>query len=151
MPSAVPSASAGARRWNNVVALANTMLPPMAERNEPRHYHGGFPRRGDQDKCGRHSERSHEKGLETDAVSRCDHESRGHPGTPERAGEALAELALGTVPVPTGRTYASLVKGELTFPDPSKLARNDEARDTLWGESAAMVGIDLCEQEDRVN
>ena len=63
----------------------------------------------------------------------------------------MAELALGTVPVPTGRTYASLVKGELTFPDPSKLARNDEARDTLWGESAAMVGIDLCEQEDRVN
>jgi NAD(P)-dependent dehydrogenase (short-subunit alcohol dehydrogenase family) len=64
-----------------------------------------------------------------------------YPGTPERAGEALAQLALGTVTVPPGRVYASLVRGELTFPDPSKLARNDDARDRLWNESAAMVGI----------
>lgn len=64
-----------------------------------------------------------------------------YPGTPERAGEALAQLALGTVSPPTGRIYASLVRGELTFPDPAELARGDEARDLLWRESAALVGI----------
>jgi NAD(P)-dependent dehydrogenase (short-subunit alcohol dehydrogenase family) len=64
-----------------------------------------------------------------------------YPGTPERAGEVLAVLALGKVSPPPGRIYASLVKGEITFPDPSELARSDEARDRLWRESAAMVGI----------
>lgn len=64
-----------------------------------------------------------------------------YPGTPERAGEVLAGLALGTIALPPGRIYASLVKGELTFPDPSELARSDEARDRLWRESAVMVGI----------
>jgi NAD(P)-dependent dehydrogenase (short-subunit alcohol dehydrogenase family) len=64
-----------------------------------------------------------------------------YPGTPERAGEALAQLALGAVTVPPGRVYASLVRGEITFPDPSELARNDEARDRLWNESATMVGV----------
>jgi NAD(P)-dependent dehydrogenase (short-subunit alcohol dehydrogenase family) len=63
------------------------------------------------------------------------------PGTPERAGEALAQLSLGTVAPPSGRIYASLVRGELTFPDPSELARSDEARDRLWRESAPMVGL----------
>lgn len=63
------------------------------------------------------------------------------PGTPERAGEALAQLALGTVTPPRGRVYASLVKGEITFPDPSELARNDDAREMLWRQSAEMVGL----------
>jgi len=36
-------------------------------------------------------------------------------GTPKRAGEALAQLALGTVTPPPGRIYASLVKGKITF------------------------------------
>ena len=62
-------------------------------------------------------------------------------GTAERAGEALAQIALGTVTPPPGRVYISLVKGELTFPDPSVLARSAEARDRLWRESAAMVGL----------
>jgi NAD(P)-dependent dehydrogenase (short-subunit alcohol dehydrogenase family) len=62
-------------------------------------------------------------------------------GTPERAGEVLAQLVLGAVTPPPGRIYVSLVKGEITFPDPSELARNDDARDQLWRESAAMVGI----------
>jgi NAD(P)-dependent dehydrogenase (short-subunit alcohol dehydrogenase family) len=62
-------------------------------------------------------------------------------GTPERAGEALAELVSGKVSPPAGRVYASLVKGKLTFPDPSELARSDEARDRLWRESASMVGL----------
>ena len=64
-----------------------------------------------------------------------------YPGTPERAGEALAQLVLGTVMPPEGRLYASLVRAELTYPDPSELARSDEARDRLWRESAAMVGL----------
>ena len=63
------------------------------------------------------------------------------PGTPERAGEALAQLALGTVSPPSGRIYASLVKGEITFPDPSELARNDDAREMLWRQSAEVVGL----------
>jgi hypothetical protein len=37
-------------------------------------------------------------------------------GTPERAGEALAEVSLGAVIPPRGRIYISLVKGEPTFP-----------------------------------
>ena len=62
-------------------------------------------------------------------------------GTPERAGEALADVALGVVTPPNGRIYVSLVMGEPTFPDPSELARSRDARDRLWRESAAMVGI----------
>jgi NAD(P)-dependent dehydrogenase (short-subunit alcohol dehydrogenase family) len=64
-----------------------------------------------------------------------------YPGTPERAGEVLAALSLGRATPPPGHVYASLVRGKLTFPDPSELARNDQARDRLWSESAAMVGI----------
>ena len=62
-------------------------------------------------------------------------------GTPERAGEALAQLTLGEVNPPAGRVYASLVRGEITFPNPSILAQSDEARDLLWRESAGMVGL----------
>jgi NAD(P)-dependent dehydrogenase (short-subunit alcohol dehydrogenase family) len=64
-----------------------------------------------------------------------------YPGTPERAGEVLADLTLGTVTPPPGRLYVSLVKGEITFPDPSVLARSNAARDMLWRESAIMVGL----------
>ena len=32
---------------------------------------------------------------------------------------------------------------ELAFPDPSELARSDEARDRLWRESAIMVGLQV--------
>ena len=62
-------------------------------------------------------------------------------GKPERAGEALAEVVLGTVTLPAGRIYISLVKGKPTFPDPSELAGSLDARDRLWRESAAMTGI----------
>ncbi|MBO2463954.1 SDR family NAD(P)-dependent oxidoreductase [Actinomadura violacea] len=64
-----------------------------------------------------------------------------HLGTPERAGEALADLALGAAAPPPGHVYASLVAGDLTFPEPSELARDDDARDRLWRDSAAMVGL----------
>ncbi|WP_210268414.1 MULTISPECIES: SDR family NAD(P)-dependent oxidoreductase [Bradyrhizobium] len=61
--------------------------------------------------------------------------------TPEHSGNMLANVALGAVSPPPGRIYVSLIKGEPTFPDPSELARNGEAQDRLWRESAAMVGI----------
>ncbi len=64
-----------------------------------------------------------------------------YPGTAERSGEALAQLALGEVVAPEGHIYASLVRGELIFPTPSALARDDEARDALWRDSAGMVGL----------
>ncbi|CAM5713417.1 SDR family NAD(P)-dependent oxidoreductase [Streptomyces aurantiogriseus] len=63
-------------------------------------------------------------------------------GTPERSGEALAQVALGEVTLPPGRIYVSLVKGQPAFPDPSELARSRAAQDQLWHESAAMVGIE---------
>nr|MDT0658683.1 SDR family NAD(P)-dependent oxidoreductase [Micromonospora sp. DSM 115978] len=62
--------------------------------------------------------------------------------TAERSGEKLADVALGTITLPPGRIYVSLVQGEPTFPDPAKLARSRDVQVLLWRESAAMVGID---------
>ncbi|HXW82399.1 MAG TPA: SDR family NAD(P)-dependent oxidoreductase [Acidimicrobiales bacterium] len=64
-----------------------------------------------------------------------------YSATPEQSGEALADLVLGRITLPPGRVYASHVRGNVTFPDPSKLAQSDDARDLLWRESAAMVGL----------
>jgi NAD(P)-dependent dehydrogenase (short-subunit alcohol dehydrogenase family) len=64
-----------------------------------------------------------------------------YPGNPKRSGEVLAQLALGEINLPAGRVYASLVRGKITFPDPSVLAQSNKARDLLWRESAVMVGI----------
>jgi NAD(P)-dependent dehydrogenase (short-subunit alcohol dehydrogenase family) len=61
--------------------------------------------------------------------------------TIEQAANAIADLALGTIVPPTGRIYASLVKGRLTWPDPSELAQSDTAMKELWVESAHMVGL----------
>jgi NAD(P)-dependent dehydrogenase (short-subunit alcohol dehydrogenase family) len=61
--------------------------------------------------------------------------------TVEHAGDAIANLGLGTVVPPSGRIYASLVKGKLTWPDPSELAQSDAAMTRLWLESAQMVGL----------
>lgn len=61
--------------------------------------------------------------------------------TPEHSGKMLADVALGTITPPQGRVYVSLVKGKPTFPHPSDLARNHEAQDRLWRESASMVGL----------
>jgi len=65
--------------------------------------------------------------------------------TPEQSGEVLSQLALGSETPPAARVYASLVKGEITYPDPSELAQSDEACDQLWRESAKMVGL-TCRQ-----
>jgi NAD(P)-dependent dehydrogenase (short-subunit alcohol dehydrogenase family) len=61
--------------------------------------------------------------------------------TIEQAGNGIADLALGTIIPATGRIYASLVKGRLTWPDPSELAQSDTAMKELWVESAHMVGL----------
>jgi NAD(P)-dependent dehydrogenase (short-subunit alcohol dehydrogenase family) len=61
--------------------------------------------------------------------------------TIEQAGNAIVDLALGTIAPPAGRIYASLVKGKLTWPDPSELAQSDTEMKELWVESAYMVGL----------
>jgi NAD(P)-dependent dehydrogenase (short-subunit alcohol dehydrogenase family) len=61
--------------------------------------------------------------------------------TIEQAGSEIAALGLGTIVPPAGRIYASLVKGKLTWPDPSELAQSDAAMRELWVESAEMVGL----------
>ena len=61
--------------------------------------------------------------------------------TPEHAGDVLAQLADGTITPPAGRVYASLVRGQLTFPDPSALAQDPAAREELWRDSAELTGL----------
>jgi NAD(P)-dependent dehydrogenase (short-subunit alcohol dehydrogenase family) len=61
--------------------------------------------------------------------------------TPEAAGHALAKLALGQIRPPSGRIYAALRSGVITWPDPSELARRDDIRDALWRDSGALVGL----------
>ena len=56
-------------------------------------------------------------------------------------GGLLADLALGRIVAPAGRLYASQVKRELTWPDPSDLASDDVASAKLWRDSAALVGL----------
>ncbi|MFD0000489.1 SDR family NAD(P)-dependent oxidoreductase [Nocardia sp. NPDC127526] len=57
------------------------------------------------------------------------------------AAAALTDLALGTATPPPGHTYAALRHGELTWIDPSALARNDELAQALWTDSARLVGL----------
>ena len=59
----------------------------------------------------------------------------------EAAGGALADLALGTVQPPTGRIYAALRRGRLTWPDPSDLAQRDDLMTALWHGGAGLVGL----------
>jgi hypothetical protein len=54
---------------------------------------------------------------------------------------AIADLGLGMIVPPPGRIYASLVRGRLTWPDPSELAQSDAAMKELWVDSAYMVGM----------
>jgi NAD(P)-dependent dehydrogenase (short-subunit alcohol dehydrogenase family) len=61
--------------------------------------------------------------------------------TPEHAGDVLAQLADGTLTPPAGRVYASLVRGQLAFPDPSALAQDPAALEELWRESADLTGL----------
>jgi NAD(P)-dependent dehydrogenase (short-subunit alcohol dehydrogenase family) len=61
--------------------------------------------------------------------------------TLEDAGRSLAELSSGAQKPPKDRIYASLRGGKIIWHDPSVLARNDEAMEALWKDSAAMVGL----------
>ena len=61
--------------------------------------------------------------------------------TVEQAGDVLADLAEGRITPPDGRIYASLVKRQVTWPDPSDLAQRDDLMHTLWDDSARMVGL----------
>ncbi len=61
--------------------------------------------------------------------------------TVDQAGQTLADLALGRITPPAGRLYASLVKRQLTWPDPSALSREDEVMNGLWHDSARMAGL----------
>jgi NAD(P)-dependent dehydrogenase (short-subunit alcohol dehydrogenase family) len=62
--------------------------------------------------------------------------------TAENAGTQLAGLADGTITPPAGRVYASIVRGRLTYPDPSQLAQDPQAIETMWTRSAELVGLD---------
>jgi NAD(P)-dependent dehydrogenase (short-subunit alcohol dehydrogenase family) len=61
--------------------------------------------------------------------------------TPAHAGDILAQLADGTLTPPSGHVYASLVRGQLAFPDPSALAQDPAAREELWQDSADLTGL----------
>jgi len=57
------------------------------------------------------------------------------------AGRTLANLALGSVTPPKGRTYAALRRGRLTWPDPSALGCRDDLAQGLWIDSARLTGL----------
>lgn len=56
------------------------------------------------------------------------------------AGRGLAELATALRP-PPGRVYAALRKGRISWPDPSALARDDDACAALWRDSLTLCGL----------
>ena len=57
------------------------------------------------------------------------------------AGNTLGDLALRVSTPPNGRIYATLRHAQLTWPDPSELARRDELARALWNDSARLVGL----------
>ena len=61
--------------------------------------------------------------------------------TTSHGGEQLADLALGRIAPPLGHIYASVVRRQLTWPDPSDLARDDVVMAKLWADSARLVGL----------
>lgn len=62
-------------------------------------------------------------------------------GKPARAGEVLAGLTTGTITPPDDKIYTSVLKGQVTYPQPADLARDNTVRDDLWRRSATMVGL----------
>ncbi len=56
-------------------------------------------------------------------------------------GHLLADLALGRITPPQGRLYASQVRRELQWPDPSAMARDEAVQTKLWRDSAELVGL----------
>jgi hypothetical protein len=62
--------------------------------------------------------------------------------SPNDAGRALADLVLGAASPPPGHIYALFERGSLIFPQPSELARSDEAMEAMWRDSAVLAGLD---------
>ncbi|ROO50768.1 NAD(P)-dependent dehydrogenase (short-subunit alcohol dehydrogenase family) [Micromonospora sp. Llam0] len=54
---------------------------------------------------------------------------------------ALTDLTLGAVTAPPGHYYARVVRNQLTWTAPSRLARSDDARDALWADSADLLSL----------
>ena len=48
-----------------------------------------------------------------------------------------------TLVPPAGQVYVSLERGEITWPDPSTLARRDDIAQQLWRDSAQLAGLVL--------
>lgn len=65
----------------------------------------------------------------------------GKLNTRAAAGNALSDLVSGVAIPPNGRTYAALRRAQLTWPDPSELARDNELAQALWNDSAQLVGL----------
>ncbi|MFC5955667.1 SDR family NAD(P)-dependent oxidoreductase [Streptomyces pratens] len=61
--------------------------------------------------------------------------------TRNAVGAALADVALGEIAPPAGQYYGRVVGDRYTWTTPSELARSDEARDSLWRDSARLVGL----------
>ncbi|NNH76007.1 dehydrogenase [Nocardia uniformis] len=57
------------------------------------------------------------------------------------AGNTLADLVLGRATPPDGHNYAALRRGHLTWLEPSEMARDDKLAQTLWNDSAGLVGL----------
>ncbi len=62
--------------------------------------------------------------------------------TPDLAGSTLADIALGEIEPPADQVYVLLKKGEVTFPAPSVLARDETAITGMWRDSARMLGLE---------
>lgn len=61
--------------------------------------------------------------------------------TVSSGGDLLADLALGRIIAPPGRIYASQIRRELQWPDPSAMARDDAVMKKLWRDSAELAGL----------
>lgn len=57
------------------------------------------------------------------------------------AGNTLADLAAGVIRPPSGRIYAALRGGQLTWPDPAAAARDGDTARKLWRDSAELAGL----------
>jgi NAD(P)-dependent dehydrogenase (short-subunit alcohol dehydrogenase family) len=58
-----------------------------------------------------------------------------------RAGNTLADLALGLASPPNGRAYAALRRARVGWPEPSELARREGVAQALWNDSARLVAL----------
>ncbi|MHA7126055.1 hypothetical protein ACRTEC_06670 [Janibacter indicus] len=60
----------------------------------------------------------------------------------EQAGRALADLASGSLRPPPGRSYAALRRGQVTWPEPTLLARDAAVADAVWQGSVRLARLE---------